>query len=83
MPDLDLNTTTPAPSFGADIKPLFRAKDRAAMLKSFDLWSAADVATYGSQIAGQLQAGTMPCDGAWPQNHVQLLVDWLNGGTPP
>ena len=30
-------------SFELDIRPLFRDKDRNAMLKAFDLWSYADV----------------------------------------
>lgn len=78
--------TTSAPravSFQADIKPLFRASDRAAMQKSFDLWSLADVSAYGAQIAEQLRAGTMPCDGPWPAGHVALFTGWLSGGSQP
>jgi hypothetical protein len=70
-------------SYQSDIKPLFRASDRAAMLKAFDLWSFADVVAHGSQIAQQLEAGTMPCDGAWPADHVALFTDWRNGGSQP
>jgi len=29
---------TPAPNFNADIKPLFRERDRRAMTFLFDLW---------------------------------------------
>ncbi len=70
-------------SFQADIKPLFRASDRAAMQKAFDLWSFADVSAHGTQIAEKLQAGTMPCDGPWPADQVALFTDWLNGGSKP
>jgi hypothetical protein len=76
-------STPSAPGFQADIKPLFRARDRAAMLNRFDLWSVADVAAHGSQIAARLQNGTMPCDGAWPPDRVQLFLAWVNGGTRP
>jgi hypothetical protein len=72
-----------AVSFQADIKPLFRASDRDAMMTAFDLWSYADVSANGAKIAEQLQAGTMPCDGAWPADHVALFTDWLNGGSKP
>jgi hypothetical protein len=71
------------PGFDADIKPLFRESDRAAMRRAFDLWSATDVAAHGSQIASRLQDGTMPCDGAWPHERVQLFLDWLGGGSQP
>jgi hypothetical protein len=70
-------------SFQADIKPLFRASDRAAMQKAFDLWSFADVSAHGTQIAEKLQAGTMPCDGPWPADQVALFTDWLDGGSKP
>lgn len=78
--------TTGAPTtlgFDADIKPLFRPSDRAAMLKAFDLWSAADVAAHGPQIAARLADGTMPCDGAWPREQVRLFENWLSSGARP
>ena len=70
-------------SFEADIKPLFRASDRAATQRSFDLWSFADVSAHGTQTAEQLQAGTMPCDGPWPADEVALFSDWLKSGSQP
>jgi hypothetical protein len=83
MADAGTGGASPVPGFEADIKPLFRESDRAAMLRAFDLWSAADVAAHGSQIAGRLQDGTMPCDGVWPPEQVTLFLDWLGGGTQP
>jgi hypothetical protein len=53
------------------------------MLRAFDLWSYADVSANGAKIAEQLQAGTMPCDGPWPADHVALFTDWLGGGSKP
>jgi hypothetical protein len=79
----DQSGSAPAPGYEADIKPLFRPSDRAAMLKAFDLWSFTDVTAHGAQIAERLRAGTMPCDGPWPPEHVSLFVDWLNGGSRP
>jgi hypothetical protein len=83
MSDQGIAGAPRAVSFQADIKPLFRASDRAAMQKSFDLWSFADVSAHGTQIAEQLQAGTMPCDGPWPADHVALFADWLTSGSQP
>jgi hypothetical protein len=68
--------------FDADIKPLFRQKDRDSMLRAFDLWSYADVKTHADAIGQHLKAGSMPCDGAWPPEHVELFERWVAGGAP-
>ncbi len=68
--------------FEADIKPLFRSKDRDAMRRAFDLWSYADVVANADAIGKQLSDGTMPCDGAWPAEHVELFQRWAAAGTP-
>jgi hypothetical protein len=41
---------------------------------AFDLWSHDDVAEYADAILDRLQAGTMPCDGAWPQERVDVFT---------
>jgi hypothetical protein len=41
-------------SFDADIKPLFREKDRDSMRNSFDLWSYADTKAHAAPIAERL-----------------------------
>jgi hypothetical protein len=69
-------------SFAADVKPLFREKDRASMLRHFDLWSLDDVSEHAAAILGQLEGGTMPCDGAWPADRVDVFRRWLAQGTP-
>jgi len=69
-------------SFASDIKPLFRESDRQAMHAAFDLWSAADVRTHGQAIAARLRDGSMPCDGAWPEDRVALFDRWLAEGSP-
>ena len=70
-------------SFERDIKPLFREKDRTAMSKAFDLWSAADVAAHGEAIAVRLREGSMPCDGPWAAEQVQTFTRWLDTGARP
>jgi hypothetical protein len=68
-------------SYAADIKPLFRERDREAMLAAFDLWLYDDVVAHKDAILAQLAAGDMPCDGAWPEEQVELFRDWATGGT--
>ncbi|MFZ0668595.1 MAG: hypothetical protein WAM97_22790 [Acidimicrobiales bacterium] len=70
-------------SFERDIKPLFREKDRTSMSKAFDLWSATDVAAHGDAISAHLRDGSMPCDGPWPKEQVDLFTRWLAAGAQP
>lgn len=69
-------------SFAADIKPLFREKDRGSMLRHFDLWSFDDVSKNGAAILARIDDGTMPCDGPWPADRIDVLRRWLAQGTP-
>jgi truncated hemoglobin YjbI len=73
---------TPSPgepvSFARHIKPLFREVDRGSMRFAFDLWSPEDVARHAEAILERLQAGTMPCDGAWPTERVELFKRWVD-----
>jgi hypothetical protein len=63
MPDQETTSALRVVSFQADIKPLFRASDRAAMQKAFDWWSFSDVSAYGTNIAetGYGQPVRSPC----------------------
>ena len=69
--------------FEIDVKPLFRERDRSSMEFAFDLWSADDVSENADAILDRLQAGTMPCDGAWPQAQVDLFARWVASGKAP
>ena len=69
-------------SFAQDVKPLFREGDRESMKWAFDLWSHDDVAANGDAILGKLQDGTMPCDGAWPDDQIAVFQRWVDAGTP-
>ncbi len=71
-----------SPSFETAIKPLFRERDRESMLSHFDLWSLDDVTKHADAILDVLEAGTMPCDGAWPQAQVDLFRSWAENGKP-
>jgi hypothetical protein len=65
-----------------DIKPLFREEDQRSMLPKSDLWYE-DVSARAGAIASFLRAGTMPCDGAWPQANIDLFDDWVAAGKLP
>jgi hypothetical protein len=49
---------------------------------AFDLWDYDDVRDNAQAILGRLTAGTMPCDGAWPEERIALFRRWLEAGTP-
>lgn len=68
-------------SFEPHIRPLFRERDRESMRFAFDLWSADDVAAHAEAILARLRAGTMPCDGAWPSERVDLFERWTKSGS--
>jgi hypothetical protein len=68
--------------FEQDIKPLFRERDREAMKWAFDLWSHDEVAQNNEAILERLRNGTMPCDGAWPEEQIDLFQRWTEAGTP-
>jgi len=67
-------------SFEQHIKPLFREKDRESMTFAFDLWDVADVRSNADAILGRLQRGTMPCDGGWSPDKLELFGRWIESG---
>jgi truncated hemoglobin YjbI len=78
---------TPAPrpdepiSFALHVAPLFRERDRRSMRFAFDLASYDDVCEHAAAILERLEQGTMPCDGAWPEERVGSLRRWVEAGT--
>ena len=72
-----------SPSFESDIKPLFREGDRRSMEFAFDLWSHDDVSQNADAILGRLRNGSMPCDGAWPDDQVERFQGWIASGKQP
>ena len=76
-------STTNAPSYDADIKPLFTDRDHRSMTFKFDLWSYDDVSKNSDVILERLRTGTMPCYGAWPAAQVDLFARWVESGKRP
>ncbi|MGY1679374.1 ferritin-like domain-containing protein [Geodermatophilus sp. SYSU D01176] len=78
--------TAPAegvPGFAAHIKDLFRDLDRDSMLFAFDLHRFEDVRDHADEILGRVEEGSMPCDGPWPAERVDLFRRWIDGGRLP
>ncbi len=67
-------------SFAAHISPLFRERDRQSMSFAFDLSSYDDVRQRATEILRRLQDGSMPCDGAWPGDRVEVFRRWTESG---
>jgi hypothetical protein len=59
---------TPAPNFAADIKPLFRERDRRAMTFLFDLWDYAAVKENAEAILAATEGATCPATGHGPSS---------------
>jgi hypothetical protein len=76
------STASDSIGYAADIKPLFRERDRSSMLSHFDLWAYDDVSDHATAILAQLERGSMPCDGAWPADRVEVFRSWLEQGRP-
>ena len=70
-------------TFASDIRPLFRDFDINSMKKAFDLSNYEQVSAKADAILGKLEAGSMPCDGAWPQKDVETFRQWIKGGKLP
>jgi truncated hemoglobin YjbI len=66
----------------AKIAPLFRERDRTSMRFAFDLGSFDDVKRHAGAILERLRAGTMPCDGPWPAEKVEVFARWIAEGAP-
>ena len=82
--DVQESSPTPGPNepvtFDRHIKPLFRTMDRQSMKFAFDLWSARDVRSHAAEILRRLDNGTMPCDGAWPKERIDVFRRWIDSG---
>jgi hypothetical protein len=77
-----LSASDDAISFEQHIKPLFRESDRESMEFAFDLSSHEDVADNSDAILERLRDGSMPCDGAWPGEQIELFQSWVDAGKP-
>jgi hypothetical protein len=68
--------------FERDIRPLFRDKDVQSMSSAFDLSSGDDVRANADKILAAVAGGSMPCDGPWPAERVELFRRWVDAGCP-
>ena len=71
-----------AVGYQGDIRPLFRETDVSSMSMAFDLASYNDVRGNADRILEKLADGSMPCDGPWPQERVELFRGWVDAGCP-
>ena len=71
-----------AVGYERDIRPLFRPRDVGAMRRFFDLSSYSDVRANADKILERLSGGSMPCDGAWPEEQSELFRSWMDAGCP-
>ena len=69
-------------SFEDDVKRLFRARDRESMEFELDVWSLDYVSVHADEILARVRSGTMPCDGAWPEERVDTFQSWIDAGKP-
>ncbi len=63
--------------FEKHIKALFRPRDHQSMTFAFDLWAYSDVKQHADAILERLRNGTMPCDGAWPPDKIEVFARWV------
>jgi len=82
--DDEVTVTLPGPddsvTFADHVKGLFRTRDRNSMRFAFDLWSADDVTHHAHDILERLDNGSMPCDGAWPAERIEIFRRWVKSG---
>ncbi len=64
------------------IRHLFRDGDRGSMSFAFDLWAYEDVRGHAPEILERVRNGSMPCDGAWPEEWITTFARWVQTGTP-
>lgn len=50
---------------------------------AFDLSSYDDVSDNADAILGRLRSGSMPKDGPWPTDRVDLFARWIETGKQP
>jgi len=71
-------------SYAKDIKPLFRSFDIASMKRAgLDLGSYEAVNAAADKILSRLEAGSMPCDGAWQKKDIDKFRQWMTDGKLP
>lgn len=82
-------TTIPAPSFSAEVQPIFQANCElpychAAGGQSPTLSTYDQISAQGARVKARTTAKTMPPSGstALTQEEIDIIANWVNGGTP-
>ena len=72
-------------SFEKNIRPLFRDSPDVDSMKDYglDLSSYEDVKAQAAAIQARLEDSSMPCDGPWLQEQLDLFKQWMEEGIPP
>jgi hypothetical protein len=72
-------------SFERNIRPLFRDSQDVDSMKDYglDLSSYEDVKAHAGAIQARLEDGSMPCDGPWLQEQLDLFKQWMEEGMAP
>ena len=72
-------------SFAKDIRPLFRDTPDVDSMKEYglDLSSYVEVTAAAENIYARLADGSMPCDRAWPREHLARFKRWMDEGMAP
>jgi hypothetical protein len=72
-------------SFAEDIRPLFRDTPDVDSMKEFGLYlsSYTEVKDQSEVMYERLKDGSMPCDGAWPEERLALFRRWMDEGMAP
>jgi truncated hemoglobin YjbI len=81
-PEVELPGPDVALSFATHVKQLFRDRDRTSMKFVFDLWKFDDVNTHADAILERLANGSMPCDGPWAKEKIDVFRRWIDSGKP-
>jgi hypothetical protein len=68
--------------FERDIRPLFRDKDVESMSSAFDLSSYEAARANAARILATVAEGSMPCDGPWPAERLELSRGRVDAGCP-
>ena len=57
------------------------SRRRSSIMRfAFDLWSHEEAPGHAGAILDRVRAGTMPCDGAWPEDRVAVFERWIDSG---
>ena len=71
-------TSLATPDFDADVRPLFTDFDIDSLkeFEGIDLNSEKSVKKNAARISARLKAGSLPYDGSWPPEAIDMFTRW-------